>query len=133
MKPRLLLAISGVLAWFFGFMLLFQSRAFEAPVGIVLDEKTATIAQAQGAILLGLGLINWLSRSLTDDAALRPVLAGNLLVQFASLAVAGRAIIAAVFPIQALPAVVIHTILGTWFAWALARLRETATTKASAA
>lgn len=123
MRPRLLLALSAILAWLFGVMLIFQSRAFEAPVGIVLDDKTATMAQAQGAILLGLGLLNWLSRAL-PDSSLRPVLAGNLLVQLASLAVAGRAIALGIFPVQAMPAVVIHTVLGGWFAGALLKLRH---------
>ena len=123
MKARLLLAAAAILAWLFGVMLLFNSRAFEAPMGIVLDDKTATIAQAQGAILLGLGLINWLARGVTEDAALRAVLWGNLLVQVASLAVAARAMLVGIFPKGAIGAIVIHVVLGGAFAWALMRLR----------
>ena len=115
MRTRVLLTVSAILAWLFGLALLFAPRQFEAPVGIEVTDKVATIAQAQGAILLGLGLINWMSRSVTDYAALRAVLAGNLLVQVASLVVAARAIILGIFPIQGSPAVVVHLVLGTWF------------------
>ncbi|HEX9106307.1 MAG TPA: hypothetical protein VF832_03755 [Longimicrobiales bacterium] len=122
MRARALLVVSAILAWFFGLMLLFNTRAFEAPVGIVVTDKVATMAQAQGAILLGLGLINWLSRSVADVRALRAVLAGNLVVQLASLAVALRALLLGIFPIQGAPAVAIHVILGGAFALYLLRL-----------
>ena len=124
MKARWLLTVSAVLAWLFAVMLLFNTRAFEAPIGIDVTDKVATIAQAQGAILLGLGLINWLSRSITDRAALTAVLAGNLVVQIASLAVAARALLLGISPIQGAPAVVIHTLLGGAFAFYLMRMRR---------
>ncbi len=126
MRAKLLLAVSAILAWLFGLALLFAPRQFEAPVGIEVTDKVATIAQAQGAILLGLGLINWMSRSVTDYAALRAVLAGNLLVQVASLVVAARAIILGIFPIQGAPAVVVHLVLGTWFLISLQRVGRAA-------
>ena len=126
MKARWLLTISAVLAWLFAVMLLFNTRAFEAPIGIDVNDKVATIAQAQGAILLGLGLINWLSRAVTDQRALTAVLAGNLAVQVASLAVAARALLLGIFPIQGLPAVVIHTLLGAAFAFYLVRAQRAA-------
>ncbi len=88
---RWLLIVSALLAWIFAAALLFAARQFEAPVGIELTDKLATIAQAQGAILAGLGLINWLSRNVTDTRALTAVLTGNLVVQILSFAVAARA------------------------------------------
>jgi hypothetical protein len=121
---RWLLIISGALAWLFGIMLIFNTRAFEAPVGIDVTDKVATIAQAQGAILLGLGVINWMARSLTDPRGLAAILAGNLVVQLASLAVAARATLLGIFPVQAAPALVIHTILGAAFAWYLVKTRR---------
>lgn len=125
MKPGWLLTISAVLAWLFGLMLLFNTRQFEAPVGIEVTDKVATIAQAQGAILLGLGVINWLSRGVTDARALIAVLAGNLVVQLASLGVVVRALATGIFPPQAAPAVAIHVLLGGGFATYLLRLRRT--------
>lgn len=124
MKARWLLIISAVLAWLFALMLLFNAKAFEAPVGIVLDAKTATLAQAQGAILLGLGVINWMARKLLDNHALEAVLAGNLVVQIASLIVAGRAVITGIFPPKGAPAIIIHVILGAAFAFYLWRIRR---------
>lgn len=124
MKARWLLIISAILAWLFAIMLLFNAKAFEAPVGIALDAKTATIAQAQGAILLGLGLINWMARKVVDTDALVAVLAGNLVVQIASLIVAGRALLTGIFPAAGAPAIFIHVILGAAFAYYLARIRR---------
>ena len=121
---RWLLIVAAVLAWLFALMLLFSTQAFEAPVGIDVTDKVATIAQAQGAILLGLGVINWLARDLTDVRALRAVLGGNLVVQVASLIVAARAVALGIFPVQGVPAIVIHLLLGTAFAIAWVRVRR---------
>jgi hypothetical protein len=122
MKARWFLALSAVLAWLFAAMLLFNARKFEAPIGIDVTDKVATIAQAQGAILLGLGVINWMARSIADDGALTAILAGNLVVQLASLGVAARALVLGIFPMSAAPAVVIHVLLGAGFAFYLMRV-----------
>src|SRR5262245_43182842 len=108
-------------------MLAVNPQGFEAPVGIDVNEKVATIAQSQGAILIGVGVINWLARSVTDDGALVAILTGNLVIQLLSLAVAGRALILHIFPMQGAPAVVIHIVLGVAFAWALLRVRRDST------
>ena len=121
---RWLLIVAAVLAWFFGLMLLFNTRAFEAPVGIDVTDKVATIAQAQGAILIGLGVINWLARNLRDTTALTAVLGGNLVVQLLSLGVAARALLLHIFPIQGAPAIAIHVLLGAAFVIALVRERR---------
>jgi hypothetical protein len=122
MKPSWMLVIGAVLAWLFSLMLLFNTRAFEAPIGIDVTDKVATIAQAQGAILLGLGVANWMMRRVTDPSALRAILVGNLVVQVASLIVAGRALALGIFPPQGAPAVVIHTLLGAGFVSSLFRV-----------
>ncbi len=120
---RSLLTVSALLAWAFAVMLLFAPRQFEAPVGIDLTEKVATIAQTQGAVLAGIGLINWLARPVTDRRALRAILAGNLLVQIISFLVAARAIFVGLFPSSGAGALIIHLALGLAFALAF---RETA-------
>lgn len=123
MRARWFLAVSAVLAWLFAVLLLFNARGFEAPIGIDVTDKVATIAQAQGAILLGLGVINWMTRNVADDTALAAVLWGNLVVQIASLAVALRALVLGIFPLTTTPAVVIHILLGGGFAFYLWRIR----------
>jgi hypothetical protein len=114
------LGISAVLAWVFGGALLFASAAFLAPMGIAVTPPIAVSAQAQGAILVGLGVINWLARR-SDRAAVRPVLAGNLVVQVLSLAVIARALALGIVPAQNAGAVVVHVLLGAGFAWFLLR------------
>lgn len=124
MNARWFLRLSAILAWLFAIMLLFNARSFEAPVGIDVTPKIATIAQAQGAILLGLGVINWMAAAIEDQGAVLAVLLGNLVVQLASLGVAGRALLLGIFPPAAAPAVIIHTLLTIGFGWYLARTRR---------
>jgi len=132
MRFRWLLIVSAVLAWLFGLMLLFNARQFEAPVGIDVSDKVATIAQTQGAILIGLGVINWMTRRVTDATALSAVLTGNLVVQLLSLGIAARALVLRIIPMQGAPAVVVHVVLGTAFAIALTRVRREPAADASA-
>jgi hypothetical protein len=119
---RWLLAVSAALAWLFAAMLLFAARQFEAPIGIDVTDKVATIAQAQGAVLAGIGAINFFARRVVDPAAVRAVLGGNLVVQVLSLGVAGRALALGIFPVAAAPSAAFHLILGALFAVALARV-----------
>jgi hypothetical protein len=51
---NLFLAIAAVLAWFFGGMMLFFPQPFYAPTGLSMTPMMATVAQAPGAILVGL-------------------------------------------------------------------------------
>lgn len=116
---KLFLAATAILAWLFGAMLLFIPGQFYAPTGIVMTPMSSTVAQAHGATLVGLGLINWLSRN-ADRRGLIAALAGNLLVQIASLAIVVRTMLLGAGTAVA-PGVAIHLILGALFAWFLFR------------
>ena len=131
---RLVLTLGAVLAWIFGGMLLLAPGPFFAPIGVTVDKKVAIIAQNQGAALIAIGLVNFLSRGVTDAAALRSVLLGNLVIQLLSLGIVVRALALGIFPPQGVPAVVIHVVLATLFALALRRVRtvEERTPRASA-
>jgi hypothetical protein len=116
------LGLSAVLAWIFGAMLLFMPGQFYAPAGIAMTPMSATVAQAHGATLIGLGLINWLARGAERDG-LVAVLTGNLLVQLASLGVIFRTMSLGAGSAVA-PGLVIHVVLGALFAWFLFRARR---------
>lgn len=116
MKPFVML--SAILAWVFGGALLFATAAFVAPMGIAATPAVAVLGQAQGAILVGLGAINWLSRNASGQA-IRTVLAGNLVVQIASLLVIVRALAVGAVPMQNAAAVGIHALLGGGFLYFL--------------
>ncbi len=118
---KLFIAISAVLAWLFGAMLLLMPAEFYAPTGIAMTAMLATIAQAHGATLVGLGVVNWIGRN-ADRQGLIALLGGNLVVQVLSLAVvlrtmtlgAGSAVI---------PGIVIHVVLGSFFAVFLMKVK----------
>jgi hypothetical protein len=116
------LMIAAVLAWLVGGALLFVPEQFYAPTGIAMTTLMATVAQAHGATLIGLGVVDWLARG-ADRRGIIAVLAGNLVVQVLSLFVvlrtmqlgAGTAV---------LPGVVIHVVLGSLFVFFLLRARR---------
>lgn len=118
---RIFLGFAAVLAWLFGAMLLFMPAQFYAPTGIVMTPMLATLAQAHGATLTGLGLVNWLARN-TDRNGATPVLAGNLLIQILSLGVVLRTMALGAGSAVA-PGIVIHMVLGGFFVFFLLKTK----------
>ena len=119
---RTFLAAAAILAWLFAAMLLVAPAAFYEPVGITLTPLLATVAQAHGATLLGLGVVNWLARKADRRGAIA-VLTGNLVVQVLSFGVVVRTW--SLNPdAKALPGAVIHIVLGSLFAYFLIRARR---------
>lgn len=88
---KIFLSVAAVLGWLFGAALIFAPGPFYQPAKIALTPLLATLAQAHGATLFGLGVINWLSRS-ADRQGLSAVLTGNLVAQILSLGVVLRTI-----------------------------------------
>jgi hypothetical protein len=117
------LRIAAILAWLFGGMLLLIPQQFYAPTGIAMTPMVATLAQAHGATLIGLGVIDWLVAGGVDGRGAMAVLTGNLVTQLLSLLVvlrtmqlgAGSAVI---------PGVLIHVVLGGCFVFFLLRVRR---------
>jgi hypothetical protein len=119
---KLFLAIAAVLAWIFGAALLLVPGPFYAPTGIAMTPMLATVAQAHGATLVGLGVVDWLARK-AERAGLVAVMAGNLVVQVLSLIVVLRVMALGAGP-RVAPGVVIHVVLGGLFAWFLWKLKK---------
>src|SRR5262245_44877280 len=117
---KLFLSIAAVLAWIFGAGLLLAPDKFYAPMGITMTPILATIVQAHGATLFGLGVVIWLARD-ADRKGLVAVITGNLVVQVLSLLVAIRIVLIGGTQAGA-PAIVIHTVLGSLYAFFLAKL-----------
>ncbi len=119
---KLFMSIAAVLAWLFGAALLLAPAKFYEPTGLALTPMLGTIAQAHGATLFGLGIINWLGRN-AERRGLIAVLSGNLAVQVLSLLVvlhtmslgAGAGVT---------PGIIIHLVLGSLFAFYLLRIRR---------
>lgn len=114
---KLFLSIAAILAWLFGGALLFAPATFYEPTGIAFTPLLETLAQAHGATLLGLGVIDWLARS-AEKKGLVAVLAGNLVAQALSLFVVMRTMSLGVGAAVA-PGVAIHVVLGGIFAFFL--------------
>ena len=125
-----LLVVSGALALALGVALLLASQAVMAPMGLVLDARLATLGQAQGAVLVALGVINLLARNLRAEAVV-PVLAGNLVAQVLGFAVRARAIALHLVAETGWGAQVMHLLLGALFAYFLVRTLRGAPARAS--
>ncbi len=93
-------------------------------MGFAMDAQTATIAQALGAILLGLACINWLARDVSDRPALWAILYGNFVVQVVSFAIVARALVRGLIPTSSIGIAVFHVLLGAAFAWQMRNLRS---------
>lgn len=119
---RLFLGVAAVLAWMFGAALLVVPGSFYAPTGIQMTPMLATVAQAHGATLVGLGVVIWLSRG-ADRSGLIAVLGGNLVVQVLSLVVVVRTLMLGAGSAVA-PGVVIHVVLGSLFAYFLLKVAK---------
>ena len=117
---KIFLSITAALAWLFGAMLLLQPAQFYAPTGIAMTPLIATLAQAHGATLVGVGFINWFGRN-ADRQGLFAVLAGNLVVQVLSLVVVGITMRLGA-GMKVAPAIGIHVVLGALYLFFLARL-----------
>src|SRR3989442_6346986 len=110
---KIFLSIAAVLAWLFGAMLLLAPGPFYAPIGLTMTPMVASVAQAHGASLVGLGVINWMARG-ANRQGLVTVLTGNLVVQILSLGVAIRTVMVGAGA-GATPSIFIHVVLGVLF------------------
>lgn len=119
---KLFLGISAVLAWIFAAALLFAPSKFYAPTGMTLTPMLATLAQAHGATLFGLGVIDWMARK-ADYSGVVAVLTGNLVVQILSLMIVLRTMQLGAGSAVA-PGVVIHVTLGSLFLYFLWKTKK---------
>jgi hypothetical protein len=116
---RVFMIIAATFACLFGAALLLAPAQFYAPTGIAFTPMIATVAQAHGATLVGMGVVLWLARH-ADRQGLIAVLGGNLVVQILSLFVVVRTMRLGAGTAVA-PGIVIHVILGSFFAFFLIR------------
>ena len=119
---KIFLSIAAVLSWLFGAMLLLAPGPFYAPTGLAMTPIVATVAQAHGATLVGLGVINWMARG-ANRQGLVAVLAGNLVVQILSLGVAIRTVMLG-GGASATPSILIHVVLGVFFLFFLLQAKR---------
>jgi hypothetical protein len=119
---KIFLSIAAVLSWLFGAALLLAPEPFYAPTGLAMTPMLATIAQAHGATLVGLGVINWMARG-ANRIGLVAVLTGNLVVQILSLGVAIRTMTLGAGA-AVTPSIVIHVVLGALFLFFLLQARK---------
>ena len=123
---KILLGVSAALAAIVSLALLFSPISFLASQGIQADAKVALIAQAQGSILIALGVINLMALRLSDVAGVRAVLAGNLVTHIVALGVNAHAIMANLVTNQVYGDVGMHVLFGALFGFFLLRTGKTA-------
>jgi hypothetical protein len=119
---RIFLSVTAILAWVISLALLLMPKQFFEPMGIELTPLLATIPQAQGATLFGLGVVNWLGRN-AEKRGLIAILGGNLVVQFLSILVLIRSMSLGTGAAVA-PGMVLHVVLGSLCAYFLLKARK---------
>ena len=78
MKLNVLLVIAAVIAGVFGVGFVVASGPLLSVYGVTLDKAGTLVAQLFGASLIGVAVLNWLARNVTDPGARRAVIFANL-------------------------------------------------------
>ena len=120
MRPRLALTIGGVVAFLFGLGLTLAPAQMASGFMFAFPREAEILSRDLGVTLLGLGVLNWMTRGATG-APLRGVLIGNILVQGLEIVVNGAEIAAGQLPTGAAGGLVLHLVLGGIFSSALMR------------
>ena len=74
MKLKTILVINAILLGLFGLIQLFTPDALAAGYGVTLDPVAKHNIQNLGALYLGLAVLSWMARKITDAYALRAIL-----------------------------------------------------------
>ena len=80
MKPKLILTLSSIIYFLRAVGLLVAPAKLFNMYGITLDKTGEWNGQFLGGVLLGIGVLNWLARSLPEEEALRKILIANLVL-----------------------------------------------------
>lgn len=121
MTVKHMLAVGSAIAFLLGAFMIFATTQFLEPLGLSGDPKVALLGQAQGTLLISIGLTNWMVRQSDDWPALRAVLAGNLAAQVISIAINLRGYFAGLVPQAVVGQVGLHVLLGLGYAYFLIR------------
>ena len=78
MRLSVLLVVAAVVATVFGVAFLVASGPLLSIYGVTLDKAGTLVAQLFGASLIGIAVLNWLARNVTDPDAQRAVVFANL-------------------------------------------------------
>jgi len=78
MKLNVLLVVAAVIAAVFGVAFVVASGPLLSIYGVTLDKAGTLVAQLFGASLIGVAVLNWLARNVTDPDARRAVIFANL-------------------------------------------------------
>ena len=74
MKLKTILVVNAILLGLFGLTSLLAPEASATPYGLTLDPLSKHLNQVLGAFFLGLAVLSWMSRKVTDSNALRAIL-----------------------------------------------------------
>ena len=78
MKLSNLLVVAAVIGAAFGVAFVVATGPVLSVYGITLDKAGTLVAQLFGALLIGLAVLNWFARNVTDPEARQAVVYGNL-------------------------------------------------------
>lgn len=78
MRLSNLLVVAAVIGAVYGVAFVVASGPLLAVYGITLDKAGTLVAQLFGALLIGLAVLNWFARNVTDPEARQAVVFGNL-------------------------------------------------------
>jgi hypothetical protein len=78
MRLSSVLVVAAIIGAAFGVAFVVASGPLLSVYGITLDKAGTLVAQLFGALLIGLAVLNWFARNVTDPDARQAVVYGNL-------------------------------------------------------
>jgi hypothetical protein len=78
MRLNVLLVVAAVIAGVFGVAFVVASGPLLSIYGVTLDKAGTLVAQLFGASLIGIAVLNWLARNVTDPDARQAVVFANV-------------------------------------------------------
>lgn len=117
MKLSTLLVIAAVISAVFGVAFVLATGPLLSLYGVTLDRAGTLIAQLFGALLIGLAVLNWFGRNLTDPAAQRAFVFGNLAGDVVGFVVILLGQLAGITNVLGWSSVAIYLLLGLGFAY----------------
>lgn len=124
MKLKTYLGLSAVVLAAFGLAMVLMPQNMANGFGLELNNLGRVLFRDLGSTLLGVAAINWLARGVQDQAGLRAVLLGNLILQVIETIVNIADIMQGYISSSAWGGVILHVILAVGFAYFYSRSHQ---------
>ena len=117
MKRSTFLAATAGIAAVFGLGMLLAPDMFFALYGIAPGDASSLFARSLGCSLMAVAVINWMARNAGDSAAMRAILAGNIVLHVIGIFLDASAVLAGTMNAQGWGSIILHIVFAAGFVY----------------